>query len=153
MEQPISNYCTFEKSMTISDTVFKLESMRNSRSLWNYILYLFITRVTSDHIFSEAVNIHYTHQKKRLLTDKVDYRALRTQIRNTLCRKDRNQNPISNKYKIQDFLCILSRGINLLKITIICKFQHIFFKRMCTKYTFQITIIFNLVPFKKDLIK
>lgn len=49
--------------MTISYTVIKLESMHNNRSLWNYVLYLFITRVTSDHVFSEAVNIHYTHQK------------------------------------------------------------------------------------------
>lgn len=71
-----------------------------------------------------------------------------------LRRKDRNQNPFSNKYKIWGFLCLFSRGIILLKITIICIFQHVFFKRMCTKYTFQITIIFNfLVPFKKDLIK
>ena len=84
----------------------------------------------------------------------MDYCALRTQIWDTLRRKDRNQNPISNKYEIWDFLCLLSRGIHLLKITITCKFQHVFFKRMCTKYTFQITVIFNfLVPFKKDLIK
>lgn len=54
--------------MTISYTVIKVESMHNNRSLRNYILYLFLTRVTSDHIFSEAVNIHYTHQKDCQLT-------------------------------------------------------------------------------------
>lgn len=49
--------------MTISSAVIKLESMHNNRSLWNYLLSLFTSRVTSDRILSEAINIHYTHAK------------------------------------------------------------------------------------------
>lgn len=58
-------FFTFEKLMTISHTVIKLKSMHKNRSLWNYILYLFITRVTSDHIFSEAFTFHYAHEEDR----------------------------------------------------------------------------------------
>lgn len=63
--------------MTMSYSVIKLECIKIIYTARRIVLIHNLGHL--DHIFSEAVAFHYAH-KKRLLTNKVGYCALGTQI-------------------------------------------------------------------------